>query len=286
MGKFVDLTGSKFGRLSVLNRAPNKGKTTIWHCVCDCGTNTSVAAGKLTRGDTLSCGCLQKQRASETSLRDLTGQRFGRLLVIERANSTRVKWLCRCDCGKSKTIAASSLTCSVTRSCGCLSIETVKARATHSMCYTSEYEAWEGMKSRCYTESDDSFQHYGARGIKVCDRWLEAFQNFFDDMGLKPSPSHSLERLRIEDGYNPDNCVWGTPIDQANNKSTSVHLEYKGRSQTVKQWCRELNMDYKTVIARVSQYGWPAERALGTPTNSGFEEKAKYINENEAHRKA
>lgn len=124
MGKFQDITGQKFGKLTVIKRAPNKGRRTMWTCQCDCGKIVIVYAEALKNGNTKSCGCLTNRNA------DITGQRFGRLTVIKRAgsDSNRSVWFCKCDCGKVIKVKLRDLVQGDTKSCGCYASDAIKQR--------------------------------------------------------------------------------------------------------------------------------------------------------------
>lgn len=172
---------------------------------------------------------------------DLHGQRFGRLVVIEHAGKDahgNARWRCRCDCGTHKVCSAATLRQKRgSRSCECLQREGSRARAiarnlTHGASRKGatwpEYKAWADMKSRCLNPNDTAFKNYGARGIKVCDRWLgdDGFVNFIADMGRRPSPELSIDRYPDNDGnYEPDNCRWATWSQQMRNRRRqSRHL--------------------------------------------------------------
>lgn len=159
---------------------------------------------------------------------DLTGEKLGRLTVIKRVeNNIRGKamWECGCECGNKKTISSKHLRSGGTRSCGCLVFENdSKTKLKHGQATTKgktvEYRTWQSMINRCTKPNVKAFNHYGGRGITVCERWRE-FTNFFEDMGRNPSPKHSIERIDVNGNYEPSNCKWATHIDQARNKRIS-----------------------------------------------------------------
>lgn len=170
---------------------------------------------------------------------DLRGQRFGRLIVIERTGSDahgNARWRCRCECGTHKGYSTQALRCKRgARSCGCLSRELSRARAiarnlrhgaSRKGATWPEYAAWAGMKSRCLNPNDAAFKYYGGRGIKVCERWIDSFDNFLADMGRRPSPDLSIDRFPDNDGnYEPGNCRWATWSQQMRNRRRqSRHL--------------------------------------------------------------
>lgn len=200
-------------------------------------------------------------------LLNLTGQTFGRWTVIERApnKGRHVRWLCRCECGNTGIVNSSNLVSGISRSCGCLQIDTV---TTHKLTGTPEYGTWTAMKSRCYTKSNVAYPYYGGRGITVCERWLHSFQNFLDDMGHKPTPNHSLDRIDSDGNYCPENCRWADSETQNNNLRSNRHLTFNGKTQTIAQWAREVGLHKNALISRL-EWGWPIEDALTWPAKRG-----------------
>lgn len=338
MGKFIDLTGQKFGMLTVIKRAetciqPNGKRVTMWECECDCGIYKIVQAGALKSGAVQSCGSLKRHGKDKAD--NLIGQKFGKLTVIDRANNTKsgsARWLCQCDCGKQKTvdgyllksgkttncgceyfhdltgerfgrltvvervenyvspngkwkqtrwkclcdcgnykiIHATSLTRGLTRSCGCYNDEEMqKRKIKHNMTRSRLYMIWCNMKDRCYNKNADSYKDYGGRGIKICPEWQEfipfmewEYKNGFDE-NLEATDC-SIDRINTNGNYCPENCKWSNIYEQANNKRSNHILEYRSEKKTMAQWARELEIPYSTLSQRIRR-GWSTQRALETP---------------------
>jgi hypothetical protein len=152
---------------------------------------------------------------------NLSGQKFNRLTVlyrVENSGQNRVQFLCRCDCGKEVVAISENLKNGNTKSCGCLNTETrSKLNRRHGLGKPPEYNSWRAMKARCYRPKNNRYQHYGGRGIKVCDRWINSFENFYKDMGRKPGPAYTIDRKNVDGSYEPDNCKWATKTEQRLN---------------------------------------------------------------------
>lgn len=188
------------------------------------------------------------------NLIDLTGQRFGKLVVVSllpKGESSRTKWLCKCDCGNEAKVLGINLTRGFTISCKCYQTECIRKRSiTHgdsiNKKVSSEYKSWCHLKERCYNENCKDYINYGGRGIKVCDRWLgeNGFSNFLLDMGRKPSKNHSIDRWPNNDGdYEPDNCRWGTRKQQNTTRRNNKWLEYLGEKMVLRDWAKRLGVD-------------------------------------------
>lgn len=150
---------------------------------------------------------------------DMTGQTFGRLTVLRfhEARNTNAYWWCRCECGNEKSVARVKLINNKTRSCGCLRREG-NARK-HGMSKSREYSSWLAMKDRCSRPEATRYERYGGRGIKICARWENSFENFLSDMGPRPENT-SLDRINPDGDYEPTNCRWADPVTQTNNRSS------------------------------------------------------------------
>lgn len=183
---------------------------------------------------------------------DLAGQRYGRLLVMKRVmvrGAKNVMWKCRCDCGGSVVAAASNIKTGTTQSCGCLAREVAAnllrgntTQRTHHKSQTPEYGSWGGMKQRCTNPNSVKYPTYGGRGIKVCDSWMNSFNNFFTDMGRKPSRRHTLHRIDNDGNYEPSNCEWATPKVQGRNTTRTVFVEIDGIRLCLSGWYEKLNI--------------------------------------------
>lgn len=173
----------------------------------------------------------------------LLGKKFGRLFVVsDRVRDVgRTYCLCLCDCGNYKTILSSNLIRGKSISCGCFRSEYMKKTKTiHGKAprnnVVKEYSIYHGMISRCYNTNVKAYINYGGRGIKVCDRWLESFENFYEDVGERPTPKHSLDRIDNNGIYEPSNCRWVTQKEQSGNTRQNVWYEYNGQKMIQKDW--------------------------------------------------
>lgn len=202
---------------------------------------------------------------------DLTGQKFGRWTVLFLGNHRGHLryWRCRCECGTEKEIYAGSLKDGRSLSCGCLSIEklkVIKATHGHTRGYktTPEYRAWRHMNTRCYNPNCPMFYRYGGRGIQVCDRWRDSFEVFLADVGPRPSPNHSINRIDNDGNYEKGNVCWTTNQEQCRNRSSNHFITANGVSRSLTEWSELTGIGGPTIRKRL-KLGWPPERAVSEP---------------------
>lgn len=251
MSSFKNLTGLTFGNLYVESLSEERIANAItYNCKCICGKQVKIIGKQLTKTKArTNCGCINLENYRKTRTVNLTGQKFSRLSVIDSAGVINEKhaWNCICDCGNKCVVRANSLLHKTKpiKSCGCLMLEVNKTlMTTHGLSKTPEYNIWCGMKARCYDTNNPKYSNYGNRGIIVCDRWVNSFENFLEDMGVRPTVTCTIERVNVNGNYEPDNCIWLEGNLQARNKTSSVLTEVIVKQikelQTKNYTCREI----------------------------------------------
>lgn len=194
----------------------------------------------------------------------MIGKRFGRLMVLSEGSkpySGGLMWNCACDCGNKCSVRGMVLRLGKTRSCGCYGRERrIEANKTHGLSGSPTYRSWQHMIERCTDPTDKKFHRYGGRGIKVCDRWLGSFQNFLEDMGIKPSGT-TIDRIENNGNYEPSNCRWATKWEQAWNTSQNKKIRYSGEDRCLADWAQRHGLLRSTVLSRLSR-GYSMVEAL------------------------
>lgn len=202
-------------------------------------------------------------------IKDITGKRYGRLVVksFDHSDKRGAYWLCACDCGKSFVAYGYRLRCGKTKSCGCLQDEHRREgfHRSHGMTDTPLYIIWCNMRARCCRKTSTEYYNYGGRGIKLCEAWFsfDAFAEWALSHGY--ADGLSIERIDVNGNYEPDNCKWIEPAQQSLNQRRSHFVTAFGKTQTIKEWADESGLKYDTIERRINQYGYTPEDAVTLP---------------------
>lgn len=201
----------------------------------------------------------------ELRYKDLVGLKFNRLTVIskELPNKHRKRmWLCKCDCGNITTVVSQALVSNHTKSCGCLNWELQKNKnrykgITHGMSGENpEYRAWASIKERCYNKDCKPYKWYGGRGIKMYDKWVYDFKAFYDYVGNRPSPKHSIDRYPNNDGnYEPNNIRWATQKQQCATRRTTINITYNHTTLNLSDWAKFFNVCRTSIGSHIKRNG-------------------------------
>lgn len=197
-------------------------------------------------------------------VKQVVGNKYNRLTVLSYIGSKNYshRILCLCDCGAKKEVDGWSVVRGLVKSCGCLLKEWYKKPKKHGMSNTKEYKTWNKIKQRCLNPNNDRFNRYGKRGIKVCRRWLNSFDNFFKDMGYAPSKKHTIERINNNKNYSPSNCIWATRDIQNRNTSFNKYVIINGEKKCISEWCKIYGLNRGSVQSRLNKGMNPKEAIL------------------------
>lgn len=194
---------------------------------------------------------------------DLTGKKFGRWTVLSFSHKDKtgaIHWHCLCECGKNRSVRTQSLMRGESTSCGCYHKEKV---TTHNMTGLPTFKSWESMKQRCTNENSPDYHRYGERGIKICDRWINSFDAFLADMGIRPLGT-SLERIDSDGNYEPLNCKWATSSEQNRNKRVTKRYLWDGEMRCFSELA-EISGLKPAIISNRLNSGWSIEKTMSTP---------------------
>lgn len=199
---------------------------------------------------------------------DMRGIRYGKLLAIEptgeRNKAKNLIWRFLCDCGNSREADGYEVRSGKTFSCKECGAETLRqASVTHGMTESAEYKIWTNMKTRCCNPNAKSFSRYGGRGIKMCSKWMHSFEEFLNDVGVRPSKDHSIDRIDVNGDYEPGNCRWATCIEQANNKTNNLIIDIDGTKKSATEW--SMNSEVSSTAIRQRFYAGLRGQELITP---------------------
>lgn len=198
---------------------------------------------------------------------NIVGKKFGKLTVVvryENSKNGQTRFFCKCDCGGSTIARGYSLRKGTSLSCGCFQKEkNIFTHITHGMSLDPLYKIWHNMIQRCENKNHKNYRHYGGRGISVCQHW-HTFEKWYGDMGARPSPRHSMERINNDGNYEPGNVYWATDKDQHNNTRRNHFIEFQDQRKTLAQWAEIKGIPYNTLTSRIYK-NWSIEDALTLP---------------------
>lgn len=267
------MLGERVGMLYIIEYSGrnHRGRKT-WLCKCDCGNEKIINQDDLKSGRVKSCGCFRKKNTAQLNFKDLTGKTFGNWTVLSKSNTCKnkkIRWNCICVCGNKEEVEGHNLTNGASTQCrNCANSSVSEKNKIHGKSKSRIYKIYCGMKNRCMNPNNYSYEHYGARNIKVCDEWLgeNGFNNFYNwaiENGY--SDNLTIDRKDVNGDYNSENCRWATRKEQQFNKRNSRIFEYKGVKKNASEWAEEFGISYDTLISRVVKLGWSVEKAIETP---------------------
>lgn len=202
-----------------------------------------------------------------TVLKNEIGNKYGKLKVLYiygKAKNRQIIWLCQCECGNYSRVRGDGLRNGKVLSCGCYGrLQRIKSITTHNFSKSPEFLSWTSMKSRCNNSNDAMFYLYGGRGIKVCHEWENSFEQFYKDMGCRPSKKYSIERINNNKGYFKLNCKWTTPYYQSRNKRTNRMITFNNESLLLCDWAKKCKISVPALRIRLES--WTLQQALLTP---------------------
>lgn len=255
-----EIKGKMFGNLEVLSEAEPRGGQRYVTCKCHrCGRIKDFYLYSLTRGITTACGCGHRS--------GLLGKKFGQLEVIDyvKKKGKRTFWLCKCDCGNVKEIDGCSLVRGRIKTCGHKRPTEENHHYKHGLTHSRIMNIWFGMKGRCYNTNDKAYKNYGARGITICDEWLNDVKAFYDwSMNNGYNDNLTIDRIDINGNYEPSNCRWVTRKVQCNNQRNNHKILYEGELLTIAQISERNGIPSRVIRNRIYQ-GWDDITAVTFP---------------------
>lgn len=288
MTKVNDLTGKTFGRLTVISMAKTRSKDrrAMWFCKCECGEDKLLSSNALLTGNSMSCGCLNKQINSERSLIDISGQKFGRLTVIKRAANgacNKSQWEYQCDCGNDIVVIGNNLKRGIVSSCGCIKRELLEKKnfrhgGAKRGANDRAYSCLDSVKYRVSTNIK-----YIQKGTSICDNYKNNYEAFKLDLGPITDPErNTVDRIDNDGHYSCGKCAqciemgwamnvrWATPTEQANNTRRNKNITHNGKTQSISMWAREVGINQATLWHRITVVNWTVKDALETPVKKNY----------------
>ncbi len=262
--KIIDRTGEQYGEWTLVSFSHTKHhrtwNDTYWECVCSCGNSGIVCIKDLKKGRSTSCGCSRSTHGMNGTPTHNTWTRIKQYHSAEMYLPWVVSFVNFLKDMGEKPMGATF--CKINNDKGYIP-DNCKWYFQHNMTGTPEHSAWLGLIGRCTNINDQDYHHYGGRGISVCAEWKDSFENFYKDMGDRPSDKHSIDRVDNEGNYTSANCKWSTMQEQSNNRRTNRWITYNGETKTLIQWSTELGISTPTISRRLSD-NWPMSKAFST----------------------
>jgi hypothetical protein len=252
---FVGLTSGRLTVIDIIEVQKAESKRFDFLCKCKCGVVKSFRMQNVVARKSRSCGCRGSRHLNPKLIQ--AGQQFGEWTVLEVSSERNqlghpiVICLCRCACGVERKVPGFNLVAGKSNSCG-HEVNVVHGGASKNSRYPKEYQAWTSMKGRCYTPSAAGYASNGAKGIKVCERWAQSFENFLADMGVRPKEALLCRKDNVKD-YAPDNCFWGTKNDLPPNSRARL-ITHNGKTLTLTEWSRKLGIHINTLRKRLDRH--------------------------------
>lgn len=248
--RLKDLSTRRFGKLVALYPICRKKRPTLWVCRCDCGVYKKVRYSNLIYS-TRSCGCGR--------LQDYSGEKYWHLEVLRLVEGKRHLgqrvWLCRCVCGKELEIPQTGIKRQTPRSCGC------RRGQCNGVSNLPEYDIWLGIKARCFNAANTGYEYYGGRGITMCQEWKNSFLRFYGDVGPRPSPLHTVERVNHNGHYEPGNVRWIPMSEQSQNRRGLIMITIGDTTSCLAVWCRRFRVGYQCAYIRIKR-GLPLQEVF------------------------
>lgn len=206
------------------------------------------------------------------------GDIIGKCAFLKRVINNNKRAIFLCECGKEFEYNIKAVKRKATGLCPiCTKTYVKKINTVHGKHSYPEYSIWIAMKKRCSNEKVHNFKNYGGKGIKVCDRWIDSFDNFYEDMGPRPSKDHTIERIENDKDYGPSNCKWLHKLLQSENQTSNILLTFNNKTQNLRKWSKEMGISEWALRKRIKQ-NWDINKALTQPVKNGNKKIGRFIN--------
>lgn len=260
MGKRIDMTGQRFGRLVVLEHVATEPRRGKWLCQCDCGNKKLISRNELMSGHVNSCGCLKMKEPMPIEI----GDKCHYLTLIEK--KTKYIGVFKCECGNEVELILNEVTNGHVHSCGCSRNYCKGIHREGRLGDFRPYRIYRGILNRCYVPTEPAYKYYGARGVKVCEEWRHNFDEFYKwAISNGYTDNLTIDRIDTDGNYEPSNCRWITQAEQSRNRRMCNKVTHNGKTQTVAEWERELGFRRGFISNRMRVQKLTFEEAINYP---------------------